>query len=98
MAGKRIIAVVGSTGAQGGSVARALLRDPSATFDVRALTRTPESEAARNLARLGAEVLHLAHGKSLIFRLKFLRSGPPESDKRRLLADGAPRRNCAYVP
>jgi uncharacterized protein YbjT (DUF2867 family) len=57
MSGKRIIAVVGSTGAQGGSVARALLRDPSATFDVRALTRTPESEAARNLARLGAEVV-----------------------------------------
>jgi uncharacterized protein YbjT (DUF2867 family) len=57
MAGKRIIAVVGSTGAQGGSVVRALLRDPSSTFDVRALTRTPESEAARNLARLGAEVV-----------------------------------------
>jgi uncharacterized protein YbjT (DUF2867 family) len=57
MAGKRIIAVVGSTGAQGGSVVRALLGDPSATFDVRALTRTPGSEAARKLARLGAEVV-----------------------------------------
>jgi len=57
MAAKRIIAVLGATGAQGGSVARALSGDPSATFAVRALTRTPESPAARNLARLGAEVV-----------------------------------------
>jgi uncharacterized protein YbjT (DUF2867 family) len=57
MAAKRIIAVVGATGAQGGSVVRALFRDPSNAYDVRALTRTPDSEAARNLARLGAEVV-----------------------------------------
>jgi len=57
MAGKRIIAVLGATGAQGGSVAGALLHDPSGTFVVRALTRTPDSDAARNLARLGAEVV-----------------------------------------
>ena len=57
MAAKRIIAVVGSTGAQGGSVARALLADPSAAYDVRALTRNPDSEAARKLARAGAEVV-----------------------------------------
>jgi uncharacterized protein YbjT (DUF2867 family) len=57
MPGTRIIVVVGSTGAQGGSVVRALLGDPSATFGVRALTRTPGSAAATNLARLGAEVV-----------------------------------------
>jgi uncharacterized protein YbjT (DUF2867 family) len=57
MAVKRIIAVVGATGAQGGSVVRALFRDQSGTFAVRALTRTPDSEAGRNLARLGAEVV-----------------------------------------
>jgi len=57
MAGKRIIAVVGSTGAQGGSVARALLRDGSDAFALRALTRKPESAAAREFARLGAEVV-----------------------------------------
>jgi uncharacterized protein YbjT (DUF2867 family) len=57
MADTRIIAVVGSTGAQGGSVARALLHDPSATYDVRALTRNPDSDAARALARLGADVV-----------------------------------------
>jgi uncharacterized protein YbjT (DUF2867 family) len=57
MVAKRIIAVVGATGAQGGSVVRALFRDQSETFAVRALTRTPDSEAGRNLARLGAEVV-----------------------------------------
>jgi len=57
MPSKHVIAVFGATGAQGGSVVRALLGDPLATFDVRALTRTPESEAAQNLARLGAEVV-----------------------------------------
>jgi uncharacterized protein YbjT (DUF2867 family) len=55
MAAKRIIAVLGATGAQGGSVVSALFRDPS--YAVRALTRTPDSEAARNLARRGAEVV-----------------------------------------
>jgi uncharacterized protein YbjT (DUF2867 family) len=38
MVAKRIIAVVGATGAQGGSVVRALFRDQSETFAVRALT------------------------------------------------------------
>jgi uncharacterized protein YbjT (DUF2867 family) len=54
---KRIIAVVGATGAQGGSVARALLRDGSDAFALRALTRKPESDAARQLAGLGADVV-----------------------------------------
>ncbi|USX53050.1 NmrA/HSCARG family protein [Lentzea sp. HUAS12] len=55
MSEKKIIAVVGATGAQGGSVARALLTDGE--FAVRALARDPESGAARELAELGAEVV-----------------------------------------
>ena len=53
----QIIAVVGSTGAQGGGLARAILADPDGGFAVRALTRNPESEAARALAAAGAEVV-----------------------------------------
>lgn len=54
---KKIIAVVGATGEQGGSLARAILADPQGEFTVRALTRKPGSELARRLAKLGAEVV-----------------------------------------
>lgn len=54
---KRIIAVVGATGAQGGGLARAILGDPSSDFVVRPITRYPESPKAQDLARLGAEVV-----------------------------------------
>jgi len=58
MDGKRIIAVVGATGAQGGGLARAILDDPASGFAVRALTRHPDSDKARALAGRGAEVAH----------------------------------------
>lgn len=54
---KQTIAVVGATGAQGGGLARAILADPDGPFVVRALTRKPDSEAARKLAAAGAEVV-----------------------------------------
>jgi NAD(P)-dependent dehydrogenase (short-subunit alcohol dehydrogenase family) len=52
---KRIIAVVGATGTQGGSVARTFLSLPN--WHVRCLTRNPASEAAQALTALGAEVV-----------------------------------------
>src|SRR4051812_24196859 len=58
MGTSRTIAVVGATGTQGGSVARAILHDRDAAFCVRALTRNPRSERAQALARLGADVVH----------------------------------------
>jgi uncharacterized protein YbjT (DUF2867 family) len=48
------IAVVGATGRQGGAVARRLLEEG---WNVRALTRAPASDAARELAAAGAEVV-----------------------------------------
>lgn len=54
---KRIIAVVGSTGAQGNGLVRAILGDKKTQFAVRALTRKVDSEKARALADLGAEVV-----------------------------------------
>ncbi|HVA01889.1 MAG TPA: NmrA/HSCARG family protein [Terriglobia bacterium] len=56
MAEKKIIAVAGATGAQGGGLARAILSDPSGGFAVRALTRDVNSEKAQALARQGAEL------------------------------------------
>ena len=57
MAEKKIIAVAGATGAQGGGLVRAILSDPSGGFAARALTRKINSEKAKELTRLGAEVV-----------------------------------------
>jgi uncharacterized protein YbjT (DUF2867 family) len=57
MAGKRTIAVVGSTGAQGGGLARAILADANGGFTCRAITRDPNKEKAQALASNGAEVV-----------------------------------------
>ncbi len=57
MADKKIIAVVGATGAQGGGLVRAIMGDPNSEFTARALTRDPSSDAAKALAALGAEVV-----------------------------------------
>ena len=57
MADKKIIAILGATGAQGGGLARAVLSDPNGGFTVRAITRDVKSDKAKELARLGAEVV-----------------------------------------
>lgn len=57
MNGKKMIAVVGATGAQGGGLVRAILSDSNGIFKVRALTRDVNSEKSRELAGLGAEVV-----------------------------------------
>jgi len=54
---KKLITVFGATGAQGGSVVRFLLDDPDKTFAVRAVTRNPQSEKAKELLAQGAEVV-----------------------------------------
>ena len=54
---KKVIAVVGATGAQGGGLVRAILADPGGEFSARAITRDPSSEKAQALAALGAEVV-----------------------------------------
>ncbi|HYB53157.1 MAG TPA: NmrA family NAD(P)-binding protein, partial [Thermoanaerobaculia bacterium] len=57
MADKKIIAVLGATGAQGGGVVRAILADPNGGFAARAVAHNPSSEKAKELARMGAEVV-----------------------------------------
>jgi uncharacterized protein YbjT (DUF2867 family) len=57
MGDKKIIVVFGATGAQGGGLARAILNDKNSEFAVRAVTRDPSAEKAKELASLGAEVV-----------------------------------------
>ncbi len=57
MAEKKIIAVVGATGAQGGGLVRAIMNDPNGGFTARAITRDVNSDKAKDLAKLGAEVV-----------------------------------------
>ena len=57
MAANKVIAVVGATGAQGGGLVRAILSNPGGGFAARAITRDVNSEKAKQLAKLGAEVV-----------------------------------------
>jgi len=54
---KKIITVFGATGAQGGSLAKAILNDANNEFAVRAVTRNINSDKAKQLAQLGAQVV-----------------------------------------
>ena len=56
-AGKKLIAVIGATGAQGGGLVRAILNDKNGPFTVRAITRNVNSDKAKALADAGAEVV-----------------------------------------
>ena len=57
MADRKVIAVVGATGAQGGGLVRAILADPNGGFACRAITRDPSKDQARALAGKGADVV-----------------------------------------
>jgi uncharacterized protein YbjT (DUF2867 family) len=54
---KKIIAVIGATGAQGGGLVQAILDDPNSEFAARAITRDAKSDKAKALATSGAEVV-----------------------------------------
>jgi len=57
MTDRKVIAVVGATGAQGGGLVRAILNEPNGGFAARVLTRDVNSTKAKEFARLGAEVV-----------------------------------------
>ena len=57
MPSQKIITIFGATGAQGGGLAHAILRDKNSSFGVRAVTRDVNSDKAKELAQLGAELV-----------------------------------------
>ncbi|KAK0109493.1 hypothetical protein ONS95_002183 [Cadophora gregata] len=56
---KKIIAIIGATGGQGGSVANTLLSDPKMTseWSIRGITRDASKESSKKLASRGVEVV-----------------------------------------
>ena len=54
---KKIIAIMGATGAQGGGLAHAIAADPGGAFSARAITRNTDSDKARALKALGVDVV-----------------------------------------
>ena len=58
MPNKKIIAVIGATGAQGGGLVNAILNDPDGGFAPRAITRNVNSDKAKALSKKGVEVVH----------------------------------------
>jgi uncharacterized protein YbjT (DUF2867 family) len=57
MSQKKIIVIFGATGAQGGGLARAILEDKNSEFAARVVTRDPQSDKAKALAAMGAELV-----------------------------------------
>jgi uncharacterized protein YbjT (DUF2867 family) len=55
MTQKKLLLITGATGKQGGATIRHLLKDGA--FELRAMTRNPESEAAQGLAQQGVQVV-----------------------------------------
>ena len=56
MADKKIIAVTGATGSQGGGLVRAILADPNGGFAARAITRDTGKDKAKAMSAAGASM------------------------------------------
>jgi uncharacterized protein YbjT (DUF2867 family) len=111
MAEKKIIVVMGATGAQGGGLVRAILRDKTGPFSARAVTRNPGSDKARALADLGADVVAAdaddpksldpafagAYGAYCVTNFWEHFSGERESAQARALAEACKRAGAHHV-
>jgi len=54
---KKVIAIIGATGAQGGGLVRAILNDANSNFIPRAITRNPASDKAKELVQKSVEIV-----------------------------------------
>ena len=111
MSTKKIIAIFGATGNQGGGLAHAILQDPQSEFAVRAITRDPNSEKAKALKNLGAEVvagdiddlasvkkaLEGAYGAYLVTFYWAHFSPEKEQEEIRILAEAASKAGLKHV-
>jgi uncharacterized protein YbjT (DUF2867 family) len=108
---KKIIAVAGGTGAQGGGLVQAILDDPDGGFVPRVLTRNPDSDRARELVAAGAEAVRAdlddveslvaafegCHGASCVTNFWEHFSPEKEMAQAKNLADAAARAEVDHV-
>ena len=106
-----LITIFGATGAQGGGLARNILARNRPDYRVRAVTRKPDSDAARELAQLGAEVavadlddpqsvqsaMRGAHGVYCVTNFWEHFSPEKELKQAETLAEAAQRESVAHV-
>jgi uncharacterized protein YbjT (DUF2867 family) len=106
-----LITIFGATGAQGGGLARNILARNKPDYRVRAVTRKPDSDAARELAQLGAEVavadlddpqsvrsaMRGAHGVYCVTNFWEHFSPEKELKQAETLAEAAQREGVAHV-
>lgn len=111
MADKKIIAVLGATGSQGGGLCNAILDDKSGEFACRAITRDPSKDKAKALADRGAEVVSAdiddveslkkalagAHGLYAVTNFWEHFSADKEKDQARNIADAAKAAGIKHV-
>lgn len=72
---KKTIVVTGATGTQGSSIVRVMLE--TGEWNVRAVTRNPDSEAAKSLVLNGVEVVYAEYDDEDSVRRAFKVSTPP---------------------
>jgi uncharacterized protein YbjT (DUF2867 family) len=107
----KIIAVIGSTGSQGGGLCRAILADKTGGFTCRAITRDPSKDKAKELAAAGAEVVQAdiddveslkkafagAHGVYAVTNFWEHFSGAKEKTQAQNIADAAKAAGVQHV-
>ena len=106
-----LITIFGATGAQGGGLARNILARNKADYRVRAVTRKPDGDAARELAQFGAEIavadlddpqsvqsaMRGAHGVYCVTNFWEHFSPEKELKQAETLAEAAAREQVAHV-
>lgn len=111
MADKKIIAVLGSTGSQGGGLCRAILADATGGFACRAVTRDTTKDKAKALASAGAQVVQAdlddveslkkafagAHGVYAVTNFWEHFSGEKEKAQAKNIADAAKAAGVKHV-
>lgn len=107
----KLVTVYGATGTQGRSVIKSLLQNKSGQFRLRGITRNPESDSAKSLAALGANMVKLGglDKEEIVTAFKgswaiFLNTMPglavnglSEKDIGKLLIDAAAEAGVEYV-